>query len=333
MSHRARKVLVNILLLAGGVALLLLGIAIHPPETPTGFIALFLEHLGVGVFAVTVLKIFIEEAAQEQFLNLLRTDVKDQVGTTVISFIRRGSWILNNQVLKKELEDSILLPHFTRPEYMLTLRLEPLENHENLLKVWITLEYDVKNVSDSPRTYPIGAWLDDVIKLDDLTPESMPGFRSVRIGLTDYPIESLTDVRREPGTGRIVFEEQMIQIRDLSTPMINPEARIPISISGMQIMRNADHFVWNLPTITHKLGLLIEVAGGLTFDLLEVCPREMHHMSHEEFIRPKPDLKTNTWTLSIDHVLLPFQGVELRWAPRLNKPSSIAVPLPSAPVS
>jgi hypothetical protein len=300
------------LLLAGGVLLLLIGISIHPPDTPSGFIALFLEHLGVGVFAVTVLKIFIEEAAQEQFLNLLRTDVKDQVGTTVISFIRRGSWILNNQVLKKELEDSILLPVFTRPEYRLTLRLEPLENHENLLKVWITIEYDVKNVSDTAGTYPVSTWFEDIIKLDDLAPESRPGFQSVRIGGTDYPIENLT------GTGRIVSEEQMVQLRNLSTPVIRPEERISISISGMQIMRNADHFVWNLPTITHKLGLLIKLEGGLTFDGLEVCPREMHHMSHEEFIKPKPDFATNTWTLSIEHVLLPFQGIELRWAPRPN---------------
>ena len=318
MSHRGRKILANILLLAGGVVLVLIGIAIHPPEKATDFFALFLEHLGVGVFAVTVLKIFIEEAAQEQFLNLLRTDVKDQVGTTVISFVRRGSWILNNQVLKKELEDSILLPHFTRPEYKVTLRLEPLENHENLLKVWITLDYQVKNVSDRPGTYPVGSWLDDINKLDDLPPECKPGFRSVRIGTTDYPIETLTDVKRGPGTAKILFEEHMIQIRDLATPVINPGDSLSITITGMQIMRIADHFVWNLPTITHKLGLSIELAGGL-FDLLEVHPREMHHMSHEEFIKPKPDLKTNTWTLSIDHVVLPFQGVELRWAPRPRK--------------
>lgn len=320
MTTRPKKLLVDFFLLAAGVVLLFLGILIHPPENSSGFVALFLEHLGVGLFAVTVLKVFIEEAAQKHFMALLRTDVKEQIGTTVISFIRRGAWILNNQVLKKELEDSILLPHFTRPEYNVTLRLEPLENHPDLLKVWITLEYNVKNVSDIPRAYPIGAWLDDVIKLDDLQPDSRPGFRSVQIGGVDYPIQG----QGGGGAGRVLCEELMIQLRNLSTPMIDPEARVPVRVVGMQIMRKADHFVWNLPTITHTLGLTIELGGGL-IDQLEVCPREMHHVSHEEFMRTLDKSVPNTLKLSINHVLLPFQGIELRWAPKVANPDSKAV--------
>lgn len=323
MSSRPRKFLITFLLLGVGIVLLGTGILIHPPDKSSEFIALFLEHLGIGLFAVTVLKIFIEEAAQKQFLTLLRTDVKEQVSTTVISFIRRGSWILNDQVLKKELEDSVLLPHFTRPEYNVTLRLEPLENHPDLLKVWITLEYHVKNVSDIPRAYPLSAWLDDVIKLDDLAAESKPGFRSVSINAVDYPIQN------QSGAKRVSCEELMIQLTGISTPIINPEDRIPVRVVGMQIMRIADHFVWNLPTITHKLGLSIELGGGLTFDQLEVCPREMHHISHQEFIGTLDDSEPNTWRLSINHVLLPFQGVELRWAPRVRKPAPEPVPQPA----
>jgi len=322
-SHQERTRWLSALILGGaGAFLLLLGIAVHHPETKAEFASSFLEHLGIGLIAVALLKFFIEQAAEQQFLDLLRTDVKEQVGTTVISFIRRGSWILTDQVLKKELEDSILLPHFTRPKYNLGLKLEPLEGHDDLLKVWITMDYEVKNVSDSPRSYMVGSWLENTIQLEDLEPECRPGFRSVTIGGADYPIENLIAAGKTSGTGSILYEEQMIQLRDLPTPPIDLEQSISVTVTGMQIMRKADHFTWNLPTITHKLGLLVELAGGLTFDQLEVCPREMHHMSHEEFIKPKPDLQTNTWTLSIDHVVLPFQGIELRWAPRPTRPSS-----------
>jgi hypothetical protein len=90
----------------------------------------------------------------------------------------------------------------------------------------------------------------------------MPGFRSISIGGTDYAIETLIAAEKSPETGRILYEEQMIQLRDLPTPPIDLEKSIPVTVTGMQIMRKADHFTWNLPTITHKLGLSVELGGG-----------------------------------------------------------------------
>lgn len=325
-NHPARHRWISALLLFGvGALLLLIGIGIHRPHTKSEFFASFFQHLGIGLVAVSLLKFFIEEAAQQQFLNLLRTDVKNQVGTTVISFIRRGSWILTNAVLKKELEESILLPTFTRPAYDLRLKLEPLETHADLFKVWITFEYYVKNVSDRPEPYPVNAWLDDVIRLDDLAAESKPGFRHIQIGGTTYN-GNQTDLEKKLGTDKIHYERGMIEIRGLLTPIINPEERLKIIVEGMQIMRNADHFVWNLPTITHELTLSIELAGGLTFDQMEVWPNEMHHISHEEFMSTLDRAQPNIWKLKISHVVLPFQGVELRWAPKFPPRASISSP-------
>lgn len=326
MSSRGQKILVDILLLGFGLALLLIGISIHHPETSSEFIALFLEHLGVGLFALTVLKFSIEEATQKEFFNLLRTDVKEQVGTTVISFIRRSQWILNDQVLKKELEDRILLPNFTRPKYNLTLRLEPLENHEDdLLKVWITMDYEVKNISDKSGAYEVGAWLEDVIQLDDIPPGSMPGFTSIMIGTTPYPIDRLTKGGGASGTGTILRKEEMFHLTDLKTPEIEPDGVVSVTVVGMQIMRKADHFVWNLPTITHKLGLSIKLEGGL-FNQLDVYPREMHHVPHQEFIKTEENPEPNTRKFIINHVVLPFQGIELRWAPKRANTTPAALP-------
>ena len=347
MSSERKKRLINVLLLCAGGVLLLLGIAIHRPEKKSEFVSLFLEHLGIGFVAVTLLKIFIEDAAQRQFFNLLSTGVKEQVGTTInllstgvkeqvantiISFIRRSQWILNDQVLKKELEDKILLPNFTRPNYNLTLRLEPLENHEDLLRVWITMDYQVKNISDKSGAYEVGAWLEDFIKLDNLPLESMPGFRSITIGGTPYPIEELIKEGRASGTGTILSKEAMIHLTDLKTPELEREGVVPITVVGMQIMRKADHFVWNLPTITHKLGLSITLEGGL-FDELEVYPREMHHVHHEEFMNTENNPNPITRDFSIAHVVLPFQGVEIRWAPKPPKTSAPAPVPPSSTVS
>lgn len=313
------------LILGGaGVLMVLVGVKLHHPATISEFVSTFLQHLGTGLVAVAFLKFFIEEVAQQQFLTLLRTEVKNQVGTTVISFIRRGSWILNDPRLKQELENSILLPPFTRPYYDLKLKLEPLQDYTDFLKVWITIEYDVKNVSDTARSYSINAWLDDVIKLDGFPPESKPGFRTIKIG-SDPQIIEPTDGVQKVGTGTIESEAGMIQLKNLTTPVIDREKRLNIKVEGMQIMRMADHFVWNLPTITHKLTLSIELAGGLSFDQLDVCPREMHHVSHDEFMKTLDDSQKNVWTFRIDHVLLPFQGVELRWAPKVVKESSVTV--------
>lgn len=332
MTSRAKEIRSYVLLIGSGFALLGIGIAIHRPETSGEFISLFLEHLGIGLLAVTVLKIFIERAAQEQFFNLLRTDVKEQVGTTVISFFHRSEWILQNKVLKKELEDSIIVPNFTRPGYNLTLRLEPLENHEDeLLKVWITMDYEVKNISDKSGAYEVGAWLEDVIQLDDLPSGSTPGFTSITIGTTPYPIDKLTKGGGASGTGAILRKEEMFHLTDLKTPVIEPQSVVPVKVVGMQIMRKADHFVWNLPTITHKLVLSIKLEGGL-FEQLEVYPREMHHVPHEEFIKTEKNPEPNTREFSIEHVVLPFQGIELRWAPKRANTTPAAIP-PSTTVS
>ncbi len=90
---------------------------------------------------------------------------------------------------------------------------------------------------------------------------------------------------------------------------------LQVLIEGVQIMRAEDHLVWNLVTITGKLDIEIILEGGLTFDKLGVFPRAMHHIKHEEFLGtcvPKPP---NARVYKIEHVLLPYQGIEIRWAP------------------
>jgi hypothetical protein len=67
-----------------------------------------------------------------------------------------------------------------------------------------------------------------------------------------------------------------------------------------------------------KLDISIELSGQLTFDQLDVYPREMHHLGHEAFVETRDNNIPNVWKLKIDQVLLPFQGVEIRWAPKPN---------------
>lgn len=326
MSTSFKHKALNVLLVLLGPSLVFLGTLIPKRHE---FIGLAVEHLGVGVFAVTLLKLTLEAATQKEFLRILGTDIKSQVMASVASLITRSAWILDDQVLKEELKNSVLLPDFVRPFYNLTLRLEPLRgSRSRLLRAWIRIHYQVHNVSGGDKSYVVGAWLDDIIRLDDPGTETKPGFTKVTIGPEDHKIVDLIErgkTRAAGKAGAIYFEDHMIQLRELSTPPIKAKETLEITVEGMQIMQMEDHFVWNLPTITHKLSFSIVLAGGLTFDQLDLSPVEMHHMSHEEFMNTL--VRTdNTMTLEIKHVLLPFQGVELRWAPKRGQAASNTPP-------
>ena len=113
--------------------------------------------------------------------------------------------------------------------------------------------------------------------------------------------------------GAIYREEHVIQLK-CETPPIKPKESLRVKIDGMQIMRMEDHFVWNLTTITEEFSISIELLGGLTFDQFEVRPRAMHHRS--EVLKPPTPQTPTGWKLKIEQTILPYQGIEIRWAPR-----------------
>jgi hypothetical protein len=321
-SH-GRKVR-NILLLIAGPLLVGGGTLLHEIYkhhiiySPLGLV---IEHLGVGFFAVVVLKLTVEEAAQMKFLGDLRGDVKGQLRDIMMSLLTKSKWILNNREVVDEIQNSLLGSDFKRPFYNLNLRLEPLENCRGLLKAWILVGYRVENVSDTEREYVVEAWLDDVIKLEGVKLQDKPGFTKIAFGSTpplSIPeLEASVKGVQQPATGGGIYSvDHMIYLKNLSTPKIKPGEYIDVTVNGMQIMRTEDHFVWNLKTITEKLHISVELSGWLTFDQLDICPREMHHIGHDEFKKTLDQPTSNKMKLDIDQVLLPFQGVEIRWAPK-----------------
>jgi len=185
----------------------------------------------------------------------------------------------------------------------------------------------VKNVSDVEREYSIASWLDDIIKLERNRDNHRPGFTHIEVGpkISNKPsrtfslnipeLEEHGATHKNEEKGAIDREEGVINLQ-LRTGPIKPNEIWYVRIDGTQIMRTEDHFVWNLITLTQKLDIFIELSGGLTFDQLSVYPREMHHIGHKAFLDTRDNSTPNTWKMKIDHVLLPFQGVEIRWAPK-----------------
>ena len=313
-------------LLLVGPCLVLVGYILHDSHQLLGP---GIEHLGIGLFAIMILRVVIEKAQENEFLKLLRKDVKgefsnsvnslkegvrDQLTSSVISLITRHSWILQDKPLRDELERSVLAPIFVRPSYNLDLTLARSRADTNVLRVDVDISYEVENVSDVDQPYTAECWLDDLISLKST--EDVPGFNKVSIGGTDLNIQAMVDRGSSGGAGNglIVRGEHMISLRNLKTPSsIKPGEKVAIIIGGTQLMRTEDHFVWNLPTLTKKLTISIHLKGDLTFELLDLAPREMHHIAHEDFLSSRKWPSSSECTLTIDEVLLPFQGVELRW--------------------
>lgn len=228
--------------------------------------------------------------------------------------------------LQKMLKDSVLDPAFIRPEYKLHLKLARLDPaaHPDVLKVFLGLSYNVKNVTPKPAKYSIEAWLEDILQLPSTNPIYQSDFTRIAHGDHESPDDlSIAALQQK---NRIIRGNGVLNLR-IQDVVVDPDSYLYVEIEGVQLMREQDHFVWNLITLTYKLDIIVELEGGLTRQNLAIFPREMHHIGHQTFAESQHWVG-NKLTMAIDQVLLPFQGIEIRWSPIV--PAAVQAALPAA---
>jgi hypothetical protein len=290
-----------------------------------------LEHLGVVLVVAMLLRATLEAKAQLEFVNLVNEQVRKQIAASTreveessikpldehIQKLTKGLTYtissLFDEPLQKELEKSVFNPKFSRPEYTLRLKLSPLtgakDAHSDLLEVILDTSYQVKNVAKDAAEYTITFWIDDVIQ------SASNQCRFTRVAYGDHEHPHGVDIDELKKNKEIVTEDGVLSLK-LKAGSVKPGTSVYVDIQAVQLMRTRDHFVWNLAGLTQKLNIIVELLDGLTFDNFNVYPREMHHLDHAAFLQTAQRPDNHTLKMQIDQVLLPFQGVEIRWFPR-----------------
>jgi hypothetical protein len=293
-----------------------------------------LEHLGVVVVVAMVVRGTLERASQLEFVKVVNDRVKAQIEASIstsVSTIAEKSikpleasirkltegltykiTTLFDEPLQEMLRNSVLNPPFIRPKYTLHLKLSPLDGNPDLLEVFVGLSYEVRNVTTETAKYSIESWLDDVVQVPGVTDIKRSHFTLVAYGEKDPPRPFDIPALKREGCIEQGCGVTSIQVKDVE---VEPNCSLYVVLEGEQLMRRQDHFVWNLITLTKRLDIIVELLGGLTVNNFDVFPREMHHIGHDTF-RANQQWVDNTLTMTIDQVLLPYQGVEIRWSPR-----------------
>lgn len=253
-----------------------------------------LHELGAVLFVTVV----VAATVGEYSLWILAREVEEKLTIK----IRK---VFDDPLLSAPLEN-VFDPNFVRPWYKLTLTLEPLEGHQDFLKVSLKNEYVVTNVSGRKREFRVVGWLDDILR-----PNDEAGFRHFKCGSPGKELTEL-DVKTYE-----VLQQGRISLEKLTDPPLEHEDSLQVSIEGMQFNRREDLLVFHMVAVTGELDICIKLSGGLTFNELDVYPQPLHHVSHEDFMKTLDvDEKVpNVKKYKIAHVLLPYQGVEVRWMP------------------
>lgn len=352
-SNRSLKQTVYSLLIIGGALLLVFGapwishliIRGRWPEFEKE-LGYGLDHLGLVVIAAMVLRVTIEGASQREFISFLNDRVKAQIQASISTVADKSIKPLEQTINKlnerleyriatlddkslQVLKEKVLNPAFSRPQYNLELRLEPFKNPtSDLLRVFVGLSYEVRNISGKTACYTIESWLDDVIQLAALKEADRSHF--TRVAYEKRPLGDADD--RDIGNLKQKgYIGQGDGMKTVHIPYdVESDSHLYVAIEGYQLMRNEDHFVWNLVTITEKFTVTVKLLGNLTRENFDVFPHEMHHIEHEEF-KKNQQWQDNKLTITINQVTLPFQGIEIRWSPHPPAPPE---PRPSlVPVS
>jgi hypothetical protein len=291
-----------------------------------------LEHLGVVIVVAMFIRGTLEAASQRDFVRVVNQEVKSQierniqttlqpiqksVNTLSTALTYRISQLFQDTPLRTMLEQSVLNPTFIRPVYSLHLALEPVKDPSGapteFVKVFVSFEYQVRNVSTAESHFPIYAWLEDVIRSAPATARDVPAFTRVAYG--KEPPQVGVNVGELLLRKKIQQKEGSLELH-VQSDAIGPNEVLWVEVAGMQLMRTEDHFVWNLTTLTQKLHVDVTFQGGLTLQAFRLWPHAMHHISHDDFQRLcKFDQNANTCTIDVDQVFLPYQGIEFRWVP------------------
>ena len=297
------------------------------------------EHLGVALVVLMAVKILIEEASQRQFLNVVNTEVKAQIETSIkaiskdsleplqktidkvdeaLGYTIRRREIIDDQSLA-ELTDKVLNARFLRSDYCLKLTLEPVSSVGNLpadlVSVRVRTVYRVQNLTKVPAIYPVKAWVETINQPPGVADSQKARFLSLSCGP-----EAWQNKKSRPviDLKELIDDKKITEVNGGLWLHYDTEDPIPaggmyyVDIEAVQLNRKQDLFVWVMGGLTRKLKVSVQFAGGFHPGAFQVDARELHHMEHKDFLDSRPTGK-NEWT--IDQVLLPYQGVQIWWTP------------------
>ena len=303
-----------------------------------------LEHLGVVLVVAAVVRVVVENASDREFFRVVDSKVQDQIEQSIkrvaleslkpfqksmkelddeLGFTIRRPGLLDTESLEV-LKNKVLSPKLIRAEYNLRLTLEPLSESDglpkDLIKVRLRSTYNVKNITKELERYRVETWVDVMFEPPNIGPHDKGQFTRFACGREDLRSESDLrpfDLLRMEREGKIKRGHGAVRLEHELQGGIPAETTYYVDIESVQVMRMTDIFVWNMGGLTKQFRVSVAFAGGYKSADFEVDARELHHIGHEAFRSTfTEDKGVLSW--SVNQVLLPYQGVEVWWSPRVR---------------
>jgi hypothetical protein len=194
------------------------------------------------------------------------------------------------------LENQVLNPIFLREEFTIAISLNTEgEGGEKYVKGSIAMSYFVKNISTKDQDHVIRCNLDEVLGegsacLESVTLDNQP------LNLSKLPIG--TKVHRD---SNVLKFEHPIRIRQGSG--------VRVQIVGYQRMAQADLWPWHMLTPSDSMTVTVNNSTDL-----EVLLTLLHPAADEA----DNQVSHSLWNaqVTINNIVLPYQGFEVRWWPR-----------------
>jgi hypothetical protein len=212
--------------------------------------------------------------------------------------------------LPKELVDALetqmLDPQFLREEMTVKMSLKPEGQHVKG-KVWVS--YFVRNLSLADQEYRVRFNLDEVFGAHSADLEG---------AVVDDKQLALSNL---PEGSKLYRESNFLSFE---YPALIPAGkRIPVKLWGVQRMAKTDVWAWHFLVAADSLRVTVNYDSSILWALL--VP---HHPVAE---KREPEAPVEPLELTINEIVLPYQGFELRWRPLENPAADLPTPARTPP--
>jgi hypothetical protein len=285
---------------------------VRPEQTQTVRVSQYtLNELGIALVISCVVGLSIDWSARrrdERQHEQHRQDIETDVFKAVFGF---G---IHKDVLT-EFRETVLVIPFMREKMTLSYKFDPVEDNftvadsgstltsKDLLRVRVTVSYQLRNMSKTERTVPFRHYFENVLHLEDED-------------------STFVALQTEGARNDIALDGEKIQKRltreGVRTVLILDDLRVdpkvpPVSIryTYMTVRRRRDAEIW-VSTMAAD-GFTIQAVVDKEFANLEFCPDASHRLDPSPEGNAKVEGSVYRW--EIRSGVLPSQGVILYWRP------------------
>src|SRR5712671_713726 len=295
--------LILLLVLAGGVICTLIA-----PNLRNAYWREVLSKFADALVIAALVGLFVEvrlvKAAVKR-MEVFQARTVDEIRAMMIYGLRK-------HLSKKRidtLEQQVLYPSFLREEFdvLITLTHEPQGN----IKGTVSLRYYIRNISTQDQTYMVHVYLDEVFGDNSAQLAS--------VAINSNPIDLANPrpgrIHREAGTLRFEY------------PIVIPGGdRVHVQALGHQLMADADVWPWHLAGVSDSLHITVTYPQDLFLLLAPIHPVSVNlpafgladSSGTAQTTASEDLLPYRTTQAAINDILLPFQGFEVRWKPKLE---------------